>query len=545
MKQDIVRLDQLIELENIKNSDITLLSDKETEIISSDAICYGIQGYYNGLVKNRIENGKKVILQIYLRKEYILMLMALIRVGACPIILPMSITKNGANMLQKICNDNKEAVIVTDDMGRVCIETLLPDLKNPLLSIKDLFNQTKHIETDNGAFIKNTVDDAALVVYSSGSTSDPKGIMMTHRGIIRMLQETANILELTEKDILLSWLPIEHIFGLIYFLLLPMYVGCKQVHMNTSIFAENPLRWLDEIERYKATMTAAPNFAYQIILNNLNEKCHWDLSCLRYILNGAEPISKKILHTFLDVNKQFHLKDNCLIPIYGMTEVSGGVVLNIPYTEPAIDLKQVGTGIDFDWKSLEILKNDLICQGKTINGCSIRIVDDFNRDIDRMKIGNIQLKGEFLCKGYLNKDSKDLFVDGWLCTGDIGFLSEEENLYIVGRKKDMFFMHGKNIYMRDIEQIILNRYGVRSAACGENNAMEEKSKIYLFMELGISSAEYDDKKREVIMFVQRETGIKLSDVVFESELFMTQVGKFSKVALLKKYKERNCSETYN
>lgn len=358
---------------------------------------------------------------------------------------------------------------------------------------------------------------------------------------IRMLQETAKILGLTKEDVLLSWLPVEHTFGLIYFLLLPIYVGCRQVHMATSMFAENPLTWLEQINHYRATVTAGPNFAYQIVLNNMTENCHWDLSCLRYILNGGEPISKKNLHKFLDANKQYHLKENCLIPIYGMTETSGAVVLNVPYREPDIDTKQVDTGIDFDLKSIDILKNDLVCQGKTINGCSIRIVDDFNRDLGQMKVGNIQFKGEFLCKGYLNKDNKDLFADGWLCTGDIGFLSGQ-NLYIVGRKKDMFFMHGKNIYMRDIEQIIFERYGVRSAACGENNAMEEKSKIYLFMELEISSAEYTKKKKEIIMFIQGETGIKLSDVIFKDDMFMTQVGKFSKAELLKKYKKQNCPE---
>lgn len=298
---------------------------------------------------------------------------------------------------------------------------------------------------------------------------------------------------------------------------------------------------MEQINHYRATVTAGPNFAYQIVLNNMTENCHWDLSCLRYILNGGEPISKKNLHKFLDANKQYHLKENCLIPIYGMTETSGAVVLNVPYREPDIDTKQVDTGIDFDLKSIDILKNDLVCQGKTINGCSIRIVDDFNRDLGQMKVGNIQFKGEFLCKGYLNKDNKDLFADGWLCTGDIGFLSGQ-NLYIVGRKKDMFFMHGKNIYMRDIEQIIFERYGVRSAACGENNAMEEKSKIYLFMELEISSAEYTKKKKEIIMFIQGETGIKLSDVIFKDDMFMTQVGKFSKAELLKKYKKQNCPE---
>lgn len=441
MKQEIIRLDQLT-MGTIKYSDITLIQEKETEIISSDSLWRGIHEYYNGLVKSNIGNGKKVILQIHSKKEFILLFMALIRTGACPIILPVSMTKNSANMLQKICSDNQDAIIMADDMGKVCVQTLLPDIKLPLLSIKEFVCQDENIETDYNDFSDNIADDVAFVIYSSGSTSEPKGVMVTHKGVIRMLQETAKILGLTKEDVLLSWLPVEHTFGLIYFLLLPIYVGCRQVHMATSMFAENPLTWLEQINHYRATVTAGPNFAYQIVLNNMTENCHWDLSCLRYILNGGEPISKKNLHKFLDANKQYQLKENCLIPIYGMTETSGAVVLNVPYREPDIDTKQVDTGIDFDLKSIDILKNDLVCQGKTINGCSIRVVDDFNRDLGQMKVGNIQFKGEFLCKGYLNKDNKDLFADGWLCTGDIGFLSGQ-NLYIVGRKKDMFFMHGK------------------------------------------------------------------------------------------------------
>lgn len=87
------------------------------------------------------------------------------------------------------------------------------------------------------------------------------------------------------------------------FLLLPIYVGCRQVHMATSMFAENPLTWLEQINHYRATVTAGPNFAYQIVLNNMTENCHWDLSCLRYILNGGEPISKKIyISSWMQIN---------------------------------------------------------------------------------------------------------------------------------------------------------------------------------------------------------------------------------------------------
>lgn len=209
MKQEIIRLDQLT-MGTIKYSDITLIQEKETEIISSDSLWRGIHEYYNGLVKSNIGNGKKVILQIHSKKEFILLFMALIRTGACPIILPVSMTKNSANMLQKICSDNQDAIIMADDMGKVCVQTLLPDIKLPLLSIKEFVCQDENIETDYNDFSDNIADDVAFVIYSSGSTSEPKGVMVTHKGVIRMLQETAKILGLTKEDVLLSWLPVEH-----------------------------------------------------------------------------------------------------------------------------------------------------------------------------------------------------------------------------------------------------------------------------------------------------------------------------------------------
>lgn len=237
---DCQAMDQLT-MGTIKYSDITLIQEKETEIISSDSLWRGIHEYYNGLVKSNIGNGKKVILQIHSKKEFILLFMALIRTGACPIILPVSMTKNSANMLQKICSDNQDAIIMADDMGKVCVQTLLPDIKLPLLSIKEFVCQDENIETDYNDFSDNIADDVAFVIYSSGSTSEPKGVMVTHKGVIRMLQETAKILGLTKEDVLLSWLPVEHTFGLIYFLLLPIYVGCRQVHMATSLLNKNTI----------------------------------------------------------------------------------------------------------------------------------------------------------------------------------------------------------------------------------------------------------------------------------------------------------------
>ena len=137
----------------IKYSDITRIQEKETEIISSDSLWRGIHEYYNGLVKSNIGNGKKVILQIHSKKEFILLFMALIRTGACPIILPVSMTKNSANMLQKICSDNQDAIIMADDMGKVCVQTVTagPNFAYQIV----LNNMTENCHWDLSCFCKS------------------------------------------------------------------------------------------------------------------------------------------------------------------------------------------------------------------------------------------------------------------------------------------------------------------------------------------------------------------------------------------------------
>lgn len=536
MNKNVFGIDELLTRDQMKECSTILLDGKTEEKITGDCLYKEVVKVSKSLLKSGVGDNTKVIIQIQSKKLFIVFVLSLLKIGAVPIILPVNINKNSAIRLEKICSENSDAVLICDNVGGAFVQAFISELKNKKISAEELFNckdSNREYELKNREYKKNA--DTALIIYSSGSTSDPKGIMMTHSGIIHILKETNILLNLDKQDILLSWLPIEHTFGLIYFLLLPIFIGCGQIHLETSRFAENPLSWLDAIHKYRASVTAAPNFAYQLVLKTISENDSWDLSCIRYILNGGEPISRNVIHDFLRENKRFNLKDNCIIPIYGMTETSGAVVFNFPYAEPVIDMECVKTGIDYELDSLKVLKNDLVCQGSAIRGCSIKIVDDFGNDLGKMKIGNIQLKGEFLCKGYFNKESLDLFTDGWLNTGDLGFISES-GLFIVGRKKDMFFIHGKNVYMRDIEQLILNKYGVRSAACGENDATEEKSKIYLFIELDVNPNNYEDKKVEIIKYIQHETGIKLSDVIFRDSMFMTQVGKFSKNSLLKIYK---------
>lgn len=536
MSSSLFRVSQLITEERLRASSIELITGKENIRIEGTELYKKTRDVAVQLKEIGISCGKKVVIQIYNKEKYITAILALFMVEAVPIILPVCMNRNNGKRLENIRAEDKNMIILADDVGQKCINKFAFEIKKSVLYFDGLKKCGKARQKESYPAEENWNGTEALIIFSSGSTSDPKGVIMTHQGIHKMLQETKKRLQINQDDIMLSWLTVEHTFGLIYFLLLPIYVGCKQIHMETALFAENPLSWWDYIHKYRATITAAPNFAYQLLEKNLPATGNWNLACVKYILNGGEPISKKVMETFMERNLKFHLRKGCIIPIYGMTETSGAVVLNCPYSEPYIRMKELSVGIAYDMNSMKILSEDLVCQGTALEGCEIRITDDNNNNLGEKKIGNIQIKGDYLCKGYFKKVSEELFEGNWLRTGDIGFLWER-SLFIVGRKKDMFFLHGKNVYMRDIEQIILEKYQVRSAACGEHDAKEDKSKIYLFVELLPEEQNMDVVRNEIFQVVQKETGIRLADVVLGNDLFMTQIGKVSKSKLLEMYKK--------
>jgi len=259
----------------------------------------------------------------------------------------------------------------------------------------------------------------------------------------------------------------------------------------------------------------------------------WDLSCIDFILNGGEPLSKKILAEFTNTMSKFGMKEHAIVPLYGLTEALGAVTFNMDHEYPELDFSKITSGIDFDLKGLRENAKDVVCQGRPIPGMRIRICDEQNRVLPENTVGCIQVYSDYICTGYLNKDSSDMFVDGWLDTGDLGFLSDKL-LYVVGRKKDMFFIHGKNIYLRDIEQVVTTKFGYRCAACGVNDSAESTNYIYLFVEYG-EPEKVNIKSLNDHVF--SEMGFRLKEVIPLKSLVLTGTGKIAKEKLYAAYKE--------
>jgi len=483
-----------------------------------------------------LKQGDLVIFQINgaSKKAFMGNFYALLSMGIAPVLLTAARSKDHVTRLIRVATENPKAAIIADPETAEFIKFFWKECDTNRLIIvpEEITEYPKDLPTDID-YAEVDPKSLALVLYSSGSTSDPKGVMMTNERFLLMLKNLNIGLKTSSKDTWLQWLPLEHAFGIVTLITIPMYYKTGAVHMDATEFIQNPKSWFDAIDATRATKSSAPNFAYPLLLKALDGSEKWDLSCIDFILNGGEPLSKKVLNEFTKAMSKFGMYEHAIVPLYGLTEALGAVTFNMDHEDPELDVSKITSGIDFDMKNLRENAKDLVCQGRAIPEMQIRICDDNNKVLPENTIGTIQVFSDYICTGYLSKDSSYMFVDGWLDTGDLGFLSNGL-LYVVGRKKDMFFIHGKNIYLRDIEQVVTSKFGYRCAACGVNDSAESTNYIYLFVEYG-EPEKVNVKSLNDHVF--SEMGFRLKEVIPLKSLVLTGTGKVAKEKLYAAYKE--------
>lgn len=486
--------------------------------------------------QNGLKQGDLAIFQINgsSKKALLSSFFALVSMGVAPVFLSAVRSKDHIHRLVNVAKSNPEAKIIADEETNEFVKLFWPDCDVSRMIVVpeevsdyplDLPSEIDYVDVDP--------ESLALVIYSSGSTSDPKGIKMTHEKFTKMVLHLNMAAKSTSEDTWVQWLPLEHAFGLVSLIIFPMFFKSGVVHMNPADFIQNPKSWFDVIDKTRATMTAGPNFAYPLVMKFLDGSEKWDLSCLKCIFNGGEPISKIVFDKFTQTMAKFGMSEKVMIPLYGLTEAGGVVTLNMDFEYPELDADKITSGIDFDVKVLKKNIKDVACQGRNIPGMQMRICDDNNQVLPDNTIGSIQVYSDYMSVGYLNRAADDFLPDGWLDSGDLGFISNNL-LYVVGRKKDMFFIHGKNVYLRDVEQVVTAKFGFRCAACGVNDSVNSKNDIYLFVE----SAEPEKVDTKSIKnHVFSEMGLRLNEVIPLSKLVLTGTGKIAKEKLLANYKE--------
>jgi len=306
-------------------------------------------------------------------------------------------------------------------------------------------------------------DDVAFFQYTSGSTGDPKGVMLTHRTLITNIRQMIAGMKLSREDVFVSWLPVYHDMGLILMTMAPFYLGARLVLLPTSL-AKVKI-WLKAIEEHRGTFTAAPDFAYRLCLRTIRDPGSIDLSTLRMALNAAEPVRADTVRGF---HERFGHGD-IIAPAYGLAEATVGVTTWPPATEIKVD------------------DQGLVSVGKPFPEIELQIVDEAGEPVPCGTVGTIRVRSPANCKGYyLNPEAeRALFPEpGVIDTGDLGYVDADGDLFIAGRKKNVIIAAGRTIAPQEIEETVDADPRIRmSAALGIDRGHVEGEQVYVFAEV--------------------------------------------------------------
>jgi acyl transferase domain-containing protein/acyl-CoA synthetase (AMP-forming)/AMP-acid ligase II/acyl carrier protein len=370
-------------------------------------------------------------------------------------------------------------------------------------------------------FVPAAADDTAFYSLTSGSTGAPKCIRLTHANIIRRAHGANLLCGHSPDDVILNWLPFNHIGSISDWHLRCILLGCKMVYTPKESVLAHPLHWCDLINKYRVTHTWAPNFAYSLVgsaLAALREKQEspprWDLSCVGGMLSAGEPVAPNVIRQFLEELAPFGLKETAIRPAFGMAELGSGITYHLATSDRPLKFYSMPRQTAGAEVSSQLAKTEeaatLTGLGPPIPGCGIRIVNDDNEVVPENTLGHLQVSGAVVSPGYLrNPEANRVFrEDGWFETGDLGFLVDGE-LVVAGRAKESIIVRGVNYSCGEIEQIVNSVSGVESgftAACAVRREGSDREELALFFH---TSADGDRGLAQILREIQQSLGRQL------------------------------------
>ena len=362
----------------------------------------------------------------------------------------------------RLIHGDAKALYIDDDFAAFYTEG--PD-DPPVLPLSSLFAGVDHL-----VIPPPDADRLVILQYTSGSTSEPKGVMIPDRVLGSNLDALAAAAELVPDDVMVSWLPLYHDMGLVGILATAMTTATELVLAAPQDFLAHPGAWMQWISDFGGSVTAGPNFAWVLATRALKRMHDLDLGRMRVMLSGAEPVDPDAVEIFVREAARFGFRSGAVFPAFGMAEVAIAGTFPEPGRGMVCDVVDrarlerdriaapVGTDPD------DMTSRRLPRLGRCVPGLEMRIVHaDTGEALAERRVGELELRGTSVTPGYYKRDDATgaLFRDGWLRTGDLGYLVEGE-LVLCGRIKDVIIVGGRNIFPEDIERAIGVVPGVRA-----------------------------------------------------------------------------------
>ncbi|HXJ77516.1 MAG TPA: AMP-binding protein [Candidatus Methylomirabilis sp.] len=465
--------------------------------------------YAAGLAKFGVARGDRVCLIYPTCAEFFYTFFGAVRLGAIPVPIYPTLGVEGTS---NILRDSGSTLVATIGWFRRGVEE-----STSTAAVRHVVEPVDlEVHDRPPSFPAVTAGDIAFIQYTSGSTGRPRGVVLSHANVVRTVGFMAEAAELTREDVVVSWLPLYHDMGLIGCAFTPPWTGARLYLLPPDL--KSPRAWLELLTQVRATFTVSPDFGYRNCVRNVHDTAGLDLSSLKQALSGAEPVRSSTIAAF---EEKFGL-DNVVTPCYGLAEATLAV---------AIWPRKTPLRLDRSGKFLSV--------GRPCRGVSVQIragEHEAGADVE----GEICVRSPGVMQGYYNNPEATRAVlseDGWLRTGDLGFLDSAGYLYVTGRVKDVIILAGENVIPADIEEIVDRTPGVRySAAVGVESERTGSQRLHIVAELrepDMSREAMSAVIRDIVARVHRASGHRPARVLLVNRgaIPKTSSGKLQRARL--------------
>jgi acyl-CoA synthetase (AMP-forming)/AMP-acid ligase II/acyl carrier protein len=486
------------------------------------------------------QRGDKLIIFLNSNEQFLDGFWAAVCGGIVPVPLAVGISDEHRHKLLRVARKLGKPLLYTDAKNLERLQALAAQVGE-----MDLFAELKArcflVESITdisrpGKQHRPRADDLAFIQFSSGSTSEPKGVMLTHGNLVANTLSATQVDRFNETDVSLSWMPLTHDMGLIGFYLMQF---ANRVHINimpTELFVRRPLLWMQVAARKHVTITCSPNFGYRHFLKVLGERRldGLDLSRLRLIYNGAEPISVELCNEFMTRLEGTGLRRRAMYPVYGLAEASLAVTLpelGAEYRWIRVNRHELKPGKPIDLNPAEARDAlELMCVGRVVPTTELRIADEARIALPDGHVGHILIRGASVTRGYFGDSeatARAIDAEGWVDTGDLGVLHEGA-LYITGRTKEIIFVNGQNYYPYDLENIAQRAPGLelgKVVATGVALPGAQGEALVVFVLHRSGMHEFLPTALTVARLINEHTGLEVAEVVPVKRIPKTTSGK--------------------